>query len=81
MCAIDLVEPPQQVFGRTVHIVTTRIVGEEIAERRTSQFVLEKIDFVEKQDNTRSHEPSRIHDRVKEDQTFHHSVLNRSVTC
>lgn len=36
MRPIDLVEPPEQVFGGAVYVVAPRIVGEVVAQRRTS---------------------------------------------
>ncbi len=47
VCPIDLVEPPQQVFGSSVNVVTARVVWEVIAERRARKLELEEIDFVE----------------------------------
>jgi hypothetical protein len=35
MCAIDLVESPEQVLGGAVDIVAARVVGEVVAQRRS----------------------------------------------
>ena len=60
--SVDLIESPQQVLRRSVHVVPTRVVREVIAEGRPSQLLLEEIDLVEEENDTRSHEPPRIHD-------------------
>ncbi len=33
ICTVDLIESPEQVLGRSVHIIATRVVGEIVAER------------------------------------------------
>lgn len=75
MRPIYLVESPQQVLGGSIDIISTRVVGEEIPQRRSSQFVFEEIHFVEEKDDTRPHEPSRVHHRIEKNQTFHHTIL------
>lgn len=75
MGTIDLIKPPKQVFGCSVEVVATRIVREVIDHRRPREFPLEKIDLIKEENDACSHEPSRIDDRVKEDQTFHHAIL------
>lgn len=75
MRPIDLIETPQQIFRGSIDIVATGIIGEIISQRRPAQFLLEQINFVEKEDNAGAHEPPRIHNRVEQDKTFHHSVL------
>ena len=75
MGPVHLVEPPEQVFGRPVHIVTTRVVGKVIAQGRTAELLPEQIYLVEKQDDARPHEPPGIDDRVEEHQALHHSIL------
>lgn len=77
MSSIDLVEAPEEIFGRPVDIVASGIVGEIVAQRRATEFLPEQINLVEEEDDTRAHEPSRIDDRVEQHQTFHHTVLFR----
>lgn len=73
---VHLVEPPQQIFGRSVDVVATRVVGEVIPQRRSTELLFEEIDLVEEQNDAGSHKPSRIDDRIEEDQTFHHAILH-----
>lgn len=73
---IDLVETPQQIFRRAIDIVAARIIRKIISQRRPAQFLFEQVNFVEKEDNAGAHEPARIHNRVEQDKTFHHSVLH-----
>lgn len=73
---IDLIETPQQIFRRSIDIIASRVVGKIIPQRRSTQFLFEEIHFVEEEDNAGAHEPARIHHRVEQDQTFHHSVLS-----
>jgi len=80
MCAIDLVESPEQVFGCAVDVVTARVVREVVHQRRLAQLLSEQVDFVEKQDDTRAHEPPGVDDRVEKDQTFHHAILRSVVS-
>ena len=75
MCPVHLVEPPEQIFCSAIHVVTTRVIGEVVGQRRLAQLLPEQIDFVEEKDDRRSHKPSRVDDRVEKDQTFHHAVL------
>jgi hypothetical protein len=75
MCPVDLVESPEQVFGSAVYVVSTRVIGEVVGERRLAQLLPEQIDLVEEKDDGCSHKPSGVDDRVKKDQTFHHAVL------
>lgn len=75
MCPIDLVKPPEQILGRPIHVITARIVGEVVAQRRTRKLLAEQIDFVQEQDNTGALEPPRVDDRIEENQAFHHSIL------
>lgn len=73
--SVDLVEPPEEIFGGAVDIVASRIIREIVAQRRSAEFLAEQIDLVEEQNDTRAHEPSRIDDRVKKHQALHHTVL------
>lgn len=75
MCSVHLVEPPQEIFGRSVDIVTSGIVWEIICKRRPTELLLEQIHLIQEEDDACSHEPSRIDDRVEKHQTFHHSIL------
>lgn len=43
---VDLVKPPEQVFRSSVDVVTARVVGEIIAQRRSCKLELEEIDLV-----------------------------------
>lgn len=47
MSSIDLIEPPQKILCRSVHIVATRIVGEVVPKRGPAQLLLEQVEFVE----------------------------------
>ena len=67
MCAVHLVEAPEQVFGSTVHVFSTRVIGEVLYQRRLLQLLSEEINFVEEEDNRCSHEPSRVYDGIEED--------------
>lgn len=80
ICTVDLIESPEQVFGRSIHIIATRVVGEVVAERRSCELELEEIDLVQEQNDTGPHEPPRIDHRVKQDQTFHHSILQSQIS-
>jgi hypothetical protein len=75
MCPIDLIKPPKQVLRRLVDVGATLIVGEVIAQRRASQFLLEDVDLVEEQDNTGPHKPPRVDNGIEQEQTLHHAVL------
>ena len=77
MCAIDLVESPEQILCRTVDVVTARVVRKVIAERRPRKFRLEQIDLIEEKNDARPHEPAAVDDRVEEHQALHHAVLLR----
>ena len=77
MRAIDLVEPPEQVFCRPVHVIPARVIGEIIAQGRLGQFRSEEVDFVKEENDGGTHEPSRVDDGVKENERFHHAVLRR----
>ena len=57
MCTVDLVEAPQKIFGSSINVVAARVVWEVLPQRRSSKLDLEKIDFVEEQDDARPHEP------------------------
>lgn len=75
MCAIHLVESPKKVLGRAVDIIATRVIWEVVAQWGAGELLPEQVDLVQEQNDTRPHEPSRIDDRVEENQAFHHSVL------
>lgn len=64
--SIDLVKPPEQILGRAIHVITARIVGEVIAQRRTRKLLAEQVDFVQEQDDTSSLKPPRVDNRIKE---------------
>ena len=80
ICTVDLIESPEQVLGRSVHIIATRVIGEIVAERRSRKLELEEIDLVQEQDDAGPHEPPGIDHRVKQDQTFHHSILQGQIS-
>jgi len=63
---VDLVEPPQEVLGGTVDIVTARVIGEVVRQRTSRELDFEQIHLVEEQDYTRSDEPTTVHHRVKQ---------------
>ena len=66
MSSVDLVEPPQQILGRTIDIIAARVIWKVIAKWRSRKLRFEQIDLVEEQDNTGSHEPPAIDYRVEE---------------
>lgn len=78
MCPIDLIKPPEKIFGRSVHVIAARIVGKVVAQGGSTQLLLEQIDFVEEKDDARPHEPSRVDHGIKEYQTLHHSILRKT---
>lgn len=63
--SVHLIEPPEKVFCGSVDIVATRIIWKIISQRRPAKFLLEQIDLVQEQNDTRPHEPSGIDHRVK----------------
>jgi len=75
MCSVHLVEPPQEIFGRSVDIVTSGIVWKVIPKRRPTELLLEQIDLVQEEDDACPHKPSRIDHRVEKHETFHHAIL------
>lgn len=44
--SVDLVEPPKQIFSGSIDIISTGVIWEVIAERGSSEFLPEQIDFV-----------------------------------
>lgn len=58
MCSVDLIKPPQEVFGRLVDVVAPRIVWEVVAKWRSAELLLEDVDLIEEQYYACSHEPS-----------------------
>src|SRR5450432_3135533 len=77
MSSINLIEPPKEVFGRPVNIAPSRVVGEIVPKRRPSKFHFEKIDLVQKEDDTCPHKPPRVDNGIEKDKTLHHSILTR----
>lgn len=75
MSSVNLIEPPKQILGGFVDIVTSRVVGEVVAERRPGELDLEDVDLVQEKNDAGSHEPTRIHNRVEKKQAFHHAIL------
>ena len=75
MCSVHLIEPPQEIFGRPVNIITTGVVREVVPERRPAELSLEEIHLVQEEDDACPHEPSRIDNRIEKHQTFHHAIL------
>jgi hypothetical protein len=65
MGTIDLIKPPKKVLGGPVNVVAARIVREIVGQGTSRKFVLEKIHFVQEQDDARSHKPAAIDNRVK----------------
>jgi hypothetical protein len=80
VCAVDLVESPEQVLCSTIDIVAARVVREVVAQRRSRKLRLEEIDFVKEQDDAGSHEPSAVDHRVEEYQALHHAILDLRVS-
>lgn len=75
MRSVDLVEPPQQIFRCPIHIVAARIVREIIPQGWTTKLLFEQVDLIEEQYYACPHKPSRVYNWVKQDQTFHHPIL------
>jgi hypothetical protein len=46
VCSIDLIESPQQVLCCSIDIVSARIIREVVSQWRSSELLLEQIDFV-----------------------------------
>ena len=67
VCSIHLVEAPEEIFRRTVHVFSARVIWDVLYQGRLFQFLSEEIDFVEEQDDGCSHEPSRVYDGIEED--------------
>lgn len=65
MGSVDLVESPKQVFGGLVNIVPPGVIGEVVPEWRPAKLLLEDINLVEEENNTGSHEPSRVDNRIE----------------
>lgn len=47
MSPVDLVEPPQKIFGGAIDVVAAQIIGKVIAQRRPREFLAEQIDLVQ----------------------------------
>lgn len=77
MGAINLVESPEDIFGRSLSVVTTGVVREVVHQWGAANLLLEKIDFVEEKDDTGPEEPSRIDDGIEKYKALHHSVLQQ----
>lgn len=75
MCAVDLVEAPEQVLGRAVDVVAAGVVWEVLVERGAAELLTEEVDLVEEEDDGGAHEPARVDDGVEEDEGLHHAVL------
>lgn len=80
MGPVDLVEPPQKIFGSAIDVVAAQIIGEVIAQRRPREFLAEQIDLVQEEDDTGPHKPPGINDRIEQHQTLHHSVLQKHIS-
>lgn len=76
MCSIHLIESPEEVFRRPINIVAAGVVREILAQRRSPEFLPKQVDFIQEQDDACSHEPAGVDNRIKQNQTLHHSVLN-----
>lgn len=46
MCSINLVEPPQQIFGGAVHIIAARVIRKVIAQGGPRELLAEQIDLI-----------------------------------
>lgn len=75
MRSVDLVEPPQQIFRCPIHIVAARIVREIISQGWTTKLLFEEVDLIEEQYYACPHKPSGVYNWIKQDQTFHHPIL------
>ena len=75
MRAVDLVEPPQQVFRGTVDVVTTGVLGKMFPQGGFGEFGSEQVDLVEEEHDGGAHEPTAVDDTVEEDERFHHAIL------
>ena len=75
MCPINLVEPPQQIFGGAIDIVAAAIIGEISPQWTSFQFAFEQVDLVQKKDYGCAHEPATVDYAVEKHQGFHHAIL------
>ena len=65
MSSVHLVESPKQILGGLIHVISSRVVRKVVAKWRAAELLLEDIDLVEKENNTRAHEPPRVDDGVE----------------
>ncbi len=72
---ICLHEPPQDVLRRLVNIGPARVLGEVPLEGDFWQLALEDVDLVQEQDDRCPEEPSRVDDRLKQDERLRHPFL------
>jgi hypothetical protein len=63
---VDLVKPPQQIFRSLVYVIAAGVVREVVPERRSKQFLLENVDLIQEENDTRPDKPSRVHDRIEQ---------------
>jgi hypothetical protein len=57
---INLVESPEKIFCSTVNIIAARIIREVIAQRGSAKLRFKQVDFVQEENDTRSHEPTGV---------------------
>jgi hypothetical protein len=65
VCTIHLVESPEKILGRSVHIVAARVIWEVVAQWGARELLSEEIDLVQEEDDACPHKPSRIDHRVE----------------
>jgi hypothetical protein len=63
---INLVESPQEIFGRPVDIVSAGIVGKVVGKWAPGQLHLEQIDLVQEEDYTGPHKPTAVDNRIEQ---------------
>lgn len=86
VCEVDVnlspfrpIEPPKpgrEVFGRGVQVIVGGfVVREVVPDGLFGEFLAEKIDLVEEEDDGRSSEPGKGDDGFEEDEGFLHLIL------
>lgn len=65
MSSVDLIESPKQVLCGLVDIVASGVIWKIVPQWRSRKLDFEYVYFVQEQDYARSHEPSRVDNRVE----------------
>lgn len=73
--AVELIEPPENVLGRSVEVASTRAIREVIGQRYALQFFLKTPNIAKQEDDGGAIKPVRVDDRIEEEKALHHFVL------